>query len=453
VTDICYKNILGVLMFAVVCTSTTVQALDNDKGAVEKLINTLQKKGVIDDKTHGELIKDLEAPSDSNHTEAPRIQTNGRFQVSSADGKSSFRFGGRIHLDGSLYNDAGDAGFTNSFDARRARFEVRGTQDDNFDWKLDYEFAQHEDIKEGFRDAFIRYHVPDTSHSFTVGQFKEFFGLESLNSSNDLAFVERALPSRTFHDFAESSDGRRLGVGWNTNDGDLYTFSLGAFARNMSGDSYDGEGDPFAAEGRLTLSPIHTAKRALHAGLSANWLDINNPSYAKLKARPEAKMGSQALVSTGQMLDTESMGRYGAELGFVEGPLWSQAEYMYTTVNRTNAQSLQFSGWYANLGYVLTGESRGYSFKDGTFSNPKVTQGFSEGGWGALEVASRLSSLDLTDGDIEGGKETNFSAGINWFPNNNYKVMLTWTKVLDVTGGAYDGVTPSEILIRTQFAF
>ena len=426
----------------------------NDRSALGQLLDVLHDKGTIDAQTHAALMREIREDSIKGMPdEKAKIDTNGRFQVTSADGKSMFRFGGRIHLDGAFYDNASDVGFSSGFDARRARMEVQGLQDANWHWKLDYEFAQHSDVQSGFRDAFVRYTVPNTAHAVTVGQFKEFYGLESLNSSNDLAFVERALPSRTFHDIAEASDGRRIGLGLNSNDRENFTFAIGAFARNMSGDSYDQEGDPFAIEGRVTASPVHNSTTAVHAGLSANWMDINNPSFAKLSARPEARIGTSSLVSTGQMTDVESMARYGAELGGIEGPLWSQAEYMVTTMNRGSARSVQFSGWYATVGYILTGEARRYSFEKGTFSNPKISRSFSNGGWGAWELAGRLSGLDLSDQDIQGGEERNFSLGLNWFPNDTYKIMFTWTKVLDVVGGAYDGETPSAFLMRTQFAF
>lgn len=450
--------ILGTLML----TMPQANAADpqpNPNEPLQKLIGALHKNGSLDKKTHDDLIKviddnrALSAPVAPPAAATPKIETSGRFQITSADGNSSFRVGGRLHLDGTFFDNDTKTNETNGFDARRARLEFQGTMYKNWDWKLDYEFGQTTEVKGGFRDAFVRFRVPDSTSSVTIGQFKEYFGLEHMNSSNDLPFVERALPSRVFHDIAEASDGRRLGIGYNVNDKELTTFSLGAFARNISGDSTDEAGDPFALESRLTLSPVHSEREAVHVGLNANWIDLNDPSRGKLSSRPEARIGAETLIQTGQISNAESFSRYAAELAFVEGPAWLQAEYLFGTFDRNIDPTVTFAGWHADVGYVLTGESRVYDFERGTVKNPKVAHATDQNGCGAWELAARMSGLDYNDKDIQGGRETNFSTGVNWYPNNNFRFMLTWTKVLEVAGGEFDNQNPSEILFRSQFAF
>lgn len=435
--------------------------------ALQQLIDVLHKNGTLDAKTHKSLnealresTKTAAAESVTTTTAAsapvadmPKIDTNGRFQITSSDGNSSFRVGGRLHMDGSIYDNDSNTDLETGFDARRARLEFQATMYKYWDWKLDYEFAQTSEVKGGFRDALVRYRIPDTTSSLLIGQFKEFFGLEHMNSSNDLPFVERALPSRVFHDLAEASDGRRIGLGWTVNDKELLTLALGAFARNISGDSSDESGDPFSLQTRVTLSPMHEKGHAIHTGLSANWIDLNDPARGKLSSRPEARIGAHPLIQTGEISNADSFSRYGAELGFVHNALWSQSEYMVANFDRNEDPTVWFDGWYSSVGYILTGESRVYDFERGTFRNPVPASGFNDGGWGAWELGARLSGLNLSDEDVRGGRESNFSSGINWYPNNNFRFMFTWTRVLDVTGGEFDGASPNEFLLRTQFAF
>lgn len=374
----------------------------------------------------------------------------GHMKFTSADKNFSMRIGGRIHLDGTFYDNDTATDMTNAIDARRARIELRGTMYKNWDWKLDREFAQTSEVKDGFRDLFVRYTFDNKATSIIIGQFKEFFGLEHYNSSNDLAFVERALPSRTFHDIAEASDGRRIGIAVMSTLGSDFTGAFGVFGRNISGDSKDSVEDPLAVEGRVTYSPVHESGSAIHTALTANYIDLNDPSRGSLSAKPEGKLGSTALISTGSISNADTLSRFGAEFAAIQGPAWFQGEYMVGTFDRTMGDSsVTFAGWHADIGYIVTGEAREYDFASGTVKGPKV----SSEGCGAWELAARLSGLDLTDGDIIGGRETNVSAGLNWYPNNNFKFMLTLTKVLDVVGGAFDGQNPSEILFRTQFYF
>lgn len=425
------------------------------------LLDILQKNGAITKDQYSTLSKKQAAApvkADAKHAagEPGKVETKGKLEWSSADGDFTWRLGGRLHLDGTFYNNEGGSDEKSGVDARRARIELQGTLYKNWMWKLDYEFGQTEQVKQGFRDAYIRYLMKDMIPGFptfiTVGQFKEYFGLEHANSSNHMPFVERAQVSRVFHDFAEASDGRRIGVGVQTAGNDLWTAAFGVFGKNVSGDSGDGHSDPIAVEGRATLSPIHTSDTAVHLGFAGNWISLDDPKQARFSQRPEARIGATRFVDTGVIAGAEDVNRWGMEAGGIYGPLWVQGEYLIADVHRKGADTASFDGWHTDIGWVLTGESRGYDWHNGVFLNPKPHANFSLGGdgWGALELAARYSVLDLNSHNIRGGRETNVTAGLHWFVNPTFAFKFDWTKVVEVEGGKYEGVTPNEFLFRAQ---
>jgi phosphate-selective porin OprO/OprP len=114
---------------------------------------------------------------------------------------------------------------------------------------------------------------------------------------------------------------------------------------------------------------------------------------------------------------------------------------------------LDFSGFYVEGGWFLTGESMNYKPSSGKYSRvtPKGIVG--KGGIGAWQVALRFSSLDLTDEDISGGEEDNFTLGLNWYATPNIRFTANYVNVLDVEGGSNDGDEPESFQIRSQVEF
>jgi phosphate-selective porin OprO/OprP len=114
---------------------------------------------------------------------------------------------------------------------------------------------------------------------------------------------------------------------------------------------------------------------------------------------------------------------------------------------------------------VLTGESHAYNPASAAYGGIKPANPFSlwGGGWGALEIAGRVSVMDLNDqlataNGIAGGRQTIYTAGLNWYPTSNIRFMLNYlhgdiseqkSPISTVnTGSSFDAVA-----MRTQVAF
>ncbi len=455
---------LGAALLAAGVLATSGVRAAND--AMVELLKVLKDQGTITPEAYEQLKAAAQADEEQNTAgqseikqaaqTLPKVETKDKLEIATPDGAFKWKLGGRIHTDAAFYNNDTGSGDTTTLssgaDLRRARLALEATLYRNWQLKLEYDFAGAGEVDDGLRDAYLRYGLmAGLPFSFTVGQFKEYLGLESITSSNDISFIERALPSRTFNDIAGGADGRRLGVGVNTRGNDLWTASAGVFGRNAAGETgEDDQSDPITFVGRLTLSPIHTENRAVHLGFAGSWLNPDDNDTVRFRQRPEARIGADRLVDTGDLAAAD-VARYGAEAAGVYGPFSLQGEYLRAdTSGIGGSPDFDFDGWYVMGSWILTGESRRYEFEEAKFKNPKPNGIVGKGGIGAWEVLARYSSLDLSDESADGGEEDNFTFGVNWYPTPNFKFMANYVRVLDLEGGDFDGAEPDAFQLRAQ---
>jgi phosphate-selective porin OprO/OprP len=70
---------------------------------------------------------------------------------------------------------------------------------------------------------------------------------------------------------------------------------------------------------------------------------------------------------------------------------------------------------------------RKYNKRSGIFSRVNVANEVTSGGWGSWEAYGRWSSIDLSNGTVDGGEMNTLSLGLNWWPvttiqaNVNYR--------------------------------
>ena len=137
-------------------------------------------------------------------------------------------------------------------------------------------------------------------------------------------------------------------------------------------------------------------------------------------------------------------------------PSWSLP--MAPLLHAPGSSSVNFSGYYAYATWYLTGESRAEQFRTypnryltpeefyvpSTFGQIKILSPFSAGGTGAWEVGARLSEINLNSGgflflqpvglpsNIQGGRETDLTFGLNWYPDVGIRFMANWVDVLQL---------------------
>jgi phosphate-selective porin OprO/OprP len=196
---------------------------------------------------------------------------------------------------------------------------------------------------------------------------------------------------------------------------------------NSQGNSTTEGGYSFA--GRITGLPWYKGKgkNLIHIGFSYSYQNAFENEF-DFDSQPEIKLAGK-FVNTGDF-SAEYVHLYNPELALVFGPFSLQAEYTFANVTTTGSLSGQdpdFSGFYIQGSYFLTGEHRKYSRKKGYFSRVTPNNNFSWGkGLGAIELAARYSELDLSDNDIEGGRLNDVTLGLNWHLNPNTRVMFNY---------------------------
>jgi len=197
------------------------------------------------------------------------------------------------------------------------------------------------------------------------------------------------------------------------------------------GDARDqlSEANGWNLTGRLTYLPWYEqeGRRLLHLGLSYTHQFRGEGVATERRARPETFLTDDRLVDTGQFLN-DCADQINPEFAVVTGPLSFQAEYFHLFNKAEALGDPDFCGFYLYGSYFLTGEHRNYGTKSGAFFRLEPRQNFRprEGGWGAWEVAARFSYINLNDGAIKGGKEANFTAGLNWYLTRNTRFMFNY---------------------------
>ncbi len=349
------------------------------------------------------------------------LDTNG-ITLKKKSNAAKLRIGGRIEVDGSnadVYPDLPGPTLRDDFDIRRAWLEAYLTLYDAAELAFQYDFN---DPVNSIQDAAFGYRGFDP-FIFTIGNVKEPFGLNQPESDKITTFVERASTDSL-------APGRDFGgtVGANI---DKWTIAAGVFGGNIN-TGVDDNG--VAGTARLTYAPILTDDQLLHLGVAGSYRALGETPFS-LSTRPENSLFSTPLVSTGMLAGADDVLRFGLEALYQYRSYRVQAEYAFADVGSVRGQGDRFfhSG-YVEVAAVLNGNGRPYRLAPTYGAEYAVLEGvkvndaqrISRGGIGVFEVAARYSAIDFQDGSLAGGKQQDFTAGLNWYPDANIKLMANY---------------------------
>ncbi|MES9818471.1 MAG: porin [Candidatus Thiodiazotropha sp.] len=368
------------------------------------------------------------------------INTKGGFEVTTTDGEFSLQLGGRILADAAVYDEDKNA-LGNGSELRDLRLDLEGRLYADFIYEFSVDFSDGEaDVK----DAWFAYDAI-FPWRFSVGHFKEPFSLEEMTGKRYLTFMERALPNAFV-------PGRSMGIGaqWS---GEQMTFAAGLFGDEYDDDTDDEGDEGWGVTGRWTYAPLAEDRSAFHMGIAASYRKLDDEQEVRIDTRPESHLTDIRYLDTGKLKQSRSSALLGLEGAWVSGPFSLQGEWMQAKIERDEGTEPTFEGWYLQVSWFLTGESRRYKQRSAKFGRIRPLLDH-----GAVEVAARLSSLDLNDGEIEGGSSDNITLGINWYINRQIRLMANTIFVdndshADADGDLEGEDTPSILQIRAEVDF
>ena len=403
--------------------------------AKDDLLDTLAQKGVLTPEEYEKLK--------TQQKSEVIVDTSEGFKIVSVDNANSLQIGTLLQLDLAQYSDD-KADLANGTELRRSRISTSGVVAKDWQYRFEYEFSG----TAGVTDAYVAYNAFKPV-IVTVGQFKQPIGMDALASDKNLTFMERGLP---FAFIPPRAPGLMLGTsGYN------WSLNGGVFGEPVGNASSGDEG--FGLASRATFAPVLSNSQTLHLGLGAAWRKpTSNNSVDKLSSavtfssKPESNITSVKFVNTGEIKNVQQYAIESLELAGQIGAASVQGEYQTVQVKRETASTLKFSGWYTQVAYTLTGEKRPYKADKGVFDGIRPTNNFGRDGWGAFEVAARISGIDLSDDIVTGGKERNAAITFNWYLNPFMRVSANIVKVLKVEGGAVNDDEPTVFQMRAQLA-
>src|ERR1700761_4006657 len=234
------------LLSLLITIAITAKAQQN-----EDLLNVLIKKNIITQQEADSIRSDQAVKAQK------KLDDEKKNQHGIYIGSRALQISGLIQTE---YEGYQQSGVNNSFSLHRARLDVKGDINDNWNYEVYTEFAGTTKLL----DAYTTYKIADFL-KFTAGQFKVPFSLESLIADSQLDFIDRAqvvyaLAGRS-NGVIGNQNGGAIGIQINGSfakvDGRyLFDYTLGVF----NGAGYDVTADNNSHKdiaGRLSIHPIN----------------------------------------------------------------------------------------------------------------------------------------------------------------------------------------------------
>jgi phosphate-selective porin OprO/OprP len=331
---------------------------------------------------------------------------------------------------------------------RRARLGAEGMIGEQVHWVADFDFAN---ANIAFKNVFVAVENLPFVREVRVGHFLEPFSLELATSSNTFPFVERS-------PMVALDPGFSWGVGiYSYTEDQRLTFQAGAFrsGTNNTGNDFGTTNDigyTFRVTGLPWYDDSQDSYRLLHVGGAFSHQFPKN-NVVTFNQGPQSNLleftdNPLTPFVKNLSINADLYQLYNLQSALVIGPFCVEAEATVATVNQIGGGPVNLYGAYIFGSWFLTGEHREYNTKYGKFTTTHVRSPFAcmdashpyKGGIGAWELLARLDYLHFNSPNLPpdsnglrvGEDVTELTLGVNWYLNDNARVMFNYIHAVPV---------------------
>lgn len=268
-----------------------------------------------------------------------------------------------------------------------------------------------------------------------MGRTQPLFSLSALEDIRGMSLMERPLATvfgpRFNLGVAINKRVRRCGA----SAGAFFGNAIGVALVDLDRSTED------SLTSRLSCNAWQTRRWLLHLGASGALRWAADDDGVRFIRNAESFLTPRLRLAHPRLRDVPRYWVWGGEFAVRRGAWLVQAEYLAADVVRDLTRDPRFDSYYVQASWLLTGESRSYSTRFGTFRSVRPEHPVSRGGPGAVELAARYSRLDLRetdvnlDGRLDGEVGSVWSLGLNWYPTERLKIMLGALSFDEQSGG------------------
>lgn len=340
--------------------------------------------------------------------------------------KYRVKFFGRISADGGAFWGEKKQNIANGTTMSQLAFGGTFLFGERLSGKFEIDFSNGNLL---LLDNFITYNFTK-KFGLRIGNIQEAFSMDLLNSFKDLSLMNRAQVVNAF------APGHHLGLQGVYEDrqwllaGGMHfqkTMTLGN-KENSDSNLQKGQNEGYSLTGRVVWMPQDSNKeKGMHIGVAASYatpktdVGLDTPSKTVRYSQSESTINRVKFTDTGYITDVDNTWLMGCELAGYYGPWKFQAEYIQQDVNRGHGFANEsFSGFYVQSSCLMLGGKQDYNNSRGAFNQPLI------GRKGDVEMALRFDRIDMDGKAVKGGTSNQYTAGMNYYINENLKVQLNY---------------------------
>lgn len=418
--------------------------------AEEQQIQQLQQQI---DELKQQVQAQIQAQQDGQNAASTTADTTG-FTIRSRDGNFVLHIGADLQVDNHTFFGEGSPAYTDNIVLRRVRPTIYGTVYKYVDFFFRPDFGLG---TTAIYDAYIQLNYFPWAQ-VRAGKFKPPVGMERLQSDDDTNFTERGLPTLLV---PQRDIGYQIGA-------DLFrrrfSYQVGVFNgvpdSSIGTDTAVSNHRDYAA--RLFLTPFapntETPLNGLGFGFAASGGNTDGEALPSFKTFGQQSFMTfnSGVIAAGHRTRVAPQGYYYlGPFGLLSEYGLNEEGFQKGTVRR----EIALRAYQVQLTYLLTGEKK-------SFASPTPKHSFdplhrkSGGGWGAIELAVRVSDFEAEKGIYNYGLVSDavsprhlheYVGGVNWYLNRLVRITGDCGNTSFGGGAANGGNRPVEKVFTLRF--